>query len=145
MKRFTAFRKSISQHGTHTIYQRNPDDAPQYEGVIFNDGTVALRWLTAAKSTSIFPTLMDMLLVHGHPEYGTEFTWHDGPEPAEWTRMKQVYAATMGTVQPKKAKKKHTAKCPRCLTEIVRSRAFAAIACPSCENEGITIQLKSAA
>lgn len=85
MKRFTAYRRAISQRDTHTAYQKNPDDVPQFEGVIWTDGTVTLRWLTACRSTSVWANLEDMLNIHGHPEYGTEIVWHDQQEaPAEW-------------------------------------------------------------
>lgn len=40
IERFTAYRRNISERGTHTEYQRNPDDAPQFEGVIWSDGSV---------------------------------------------------------------------------------------------------------
>jgi len=85
VKRFTAYRRAISQRDTHTAYQKNPDDVPQFEGVIWTDGTVTLRWLTACRSTSVWANLEDMLNIHGHPEYGTEIVWHDQQEsPAEW-------------------------------------------------------------
>src|SRR5215472_2582134 len=32
----------------------NPPDEPQFEGVIFSDGTVVLRWLTAYRSHSVW-------------------------------------------------------------------------------------------
>lgn len=85
MKRFTAYRRNLAERGTHTELQRNADDEPQFEGVIWTDGTVTLRWLTACKSTSVWNNLEDMLNIHGHPEYGTEIIWHDGVEPEEWT------------------------------------------------------------
>jgi len=84
MKRFTAYRRNISQRATHNEYQRNPDDVPQFEGVIWTDGSVTLRWLTACKSTSVWASLYECLTIHGHPEYGTEIEWHDGPAPIEW-------------------------------------------------------------
>ena len=87
IKRFTAFRKNLSERGTHTSEQANPDSMPQYEGVIWSDGTVTLRWLTAAASTSVWKNLQEMLLIHGHPEYGTEIIWHDGEEPEEWSKL----------------------------------------------------------
>lgn len=93
MKRFTVYRRAISERGTHDETQRNADEAPQFEGVIFSDGTVCLRWLTAARSHSVWSTLEDMLAIHGHPEYGTEIEWHDGDAPEEWTRRLQQFAA----------------------------------------------------
>ena len=89
MKRFTAYRRQLSTYegSAHTHYQKNNDDEPQYEGVIFSDGTVAIRWLTPCASTSVWPDLMTMLRVHGHPEYGTDIVWHDGDQPDEWTQI----------------------------------------------------------
>lgn len=84
IQRFTAYRRNLSERGTHTEQQRNADDEPQYEGVIWTDGTVTLRWLTACASTSVWSTIKDMLDIHGHPEYGTEIIWHDGEAPAYW-------------------------------------------------------------
>lgn len=85
MKRFTAYRRNISQRQTHNTLQRNADDEPQFEGVIFSDGSVAIRWLTACRSTSVWASLKDCLSIHGHPEYGTEIVWHDHEEmPKEW-------------------------------------------------------------
>ena len=36
------------------------------EGVVFDDGTVVLRWLTEVKSTVIFESIEDVESVHGH-------------------------------------------------------------------------------
>lgn len=84
MQRFTVYRRNLSERGTHTTLQANPDDSPQYEGVVWTDGTVTLRWLTACKSHSVWASLSDVLNIHGHPEYGTVIEWHDGPAPQEW-------------------------------------------------------------
>jgi hypothetical protein len=62
----------------------NPPDEPQFEGVVFRDGTVVLRWLTEFRSHSVWASLDDMLAIHGHPEYGTRLEWLDG-KPAEST------------------------------------------------------------
>jgi len=74
MKTFTVYRRIIPEH--HNEDQTNPPDDPQFEGVVFTDGTVAVRWLTAKKSTSVWGSMADLLAVHGHPEYGTEVVWH---------------------------------------------------------------------
>lgn len=87
MQRFTAYRRSISTRDTHTHYQKNPDDVPQFEGVIWTDGTVTLRWLTACRSHSVWDNIEDMLNIHGHPEYGTEIIWHDGNPPTAWEKQ----------------------------------------------------------
>ena len=96
MKRFTAYRRNISDRSTHTEFQKNPDDAPQFEGVIWTDGSVTLRWLTACKSTSVWASLHDCLLIHGHPEYGTEIEWHDGGAPVEWTTQVALWREKSG-------------------------------------------------
>lgn len=46
-----------------------------YEGVVFDDGTVVLRWLTQFRSHSVWSSYEDFYQVHGHPEYGTEIKW----------------------------------------------------------------------
>lgn len=77
MKRFTVFRRGDIS-ATHDSNTANPPDQPQFEGVVFSDGKVAIHWLTAVRSTSIFDSLEQLQLVHGHPEYDTEWVWHDG-------------------------------------------------------------------
>lgn len=84
MFRFTAYRRAISGRDTHTALQKNADDVPQFEGVIWTDGSVTLRWLTACRSTSVWANVEDMLNIHGHPEYGTDIIWHDAPAPQVW-------------------------------------------------------------
>ncbi|MGH3300397.1 MAG: hypothetical protein ACRDOK_01740 [Streptosporangiaceae bacterium] len=51
---------------------------PDYEGVIFSDGTVVIRWLTAFRSHSVWTSWKDFYQVHGHPEYGTVIEFRDG-------------------------------------------------------------------
>ena len=36
------------------------------EGVVFGDGTVALRWRSETASTVLWSSLVDALTVHGH-------------------------------------------------------------------------------
>ena len=78
MKAFTVYRPNVPV--THTADQKNAPDMPQYEGVIFSDGSVAVRWLTACKSTSIWSCWEDLEKVHGHPEYGTIVVWREVEE-----------------------------------------------------------------
>jgi hypothetical protein len=52
-------------------------EAPDYEGVIFSDGTVVCRWLTQYRSHSVWTSWNDFYHVHGHPEYGTRIEWLD--------------------------------------------------------------------
>ncbi|MFE4527047.1 hypothetical protein ACFRMO_07595 [Streptomyces anulatus] len=35
-------------------------------GVIFHDGTVAMRWMTGLSSTAIYSSIDDVLTIHGH-------------------------------------------------------------------------------
>lgn len=91
IQRFTAYRLDMDDRETHNENQKNPESEPQYEGVIFSDGTVALRWLTPLASTSVWPDLATALGVHGHPEYGTDIVWHDAPAPNEWLALLQAH------------------------------------------------------
>lgn len=76
MKRFQGYRPAppaeYYDNGT-----ANPPDEVQYEGVVFTDGSVALRWRTAFRSTSVWSSYDDFYQVHGHPEYGTRIEWLD--------------------------------------------------------------------
>lgn len=54
-----------------------------YEGIIFSDGTVVLRWLTAFKSHSVWDSFTSFYRVHGHPEYGTVIEFADGLDMPE--------------------------------------------------------------
>ncbi len=87
IQRFTAYRRDIEARVTHTEKQRNSNNEPQFEGVIWSDGTVTLRWMTACRSTSVWQSMEDCLAVHGHPEYGTHIVWHDGDEHPVWRRQ----------------------------------------------------------
>ena len=91
MKRFTAYRRNISKRETHSMLMKNPDDQPQFEGVIWTDGTVSVRWLTPIRATSVWDSLYDLLMIHGHPEYGTVIEWHDDFIPKEWTDIVKAY------------------------------------------------------
>lgn len=90
--RFTAYRRQLSNTGTHKGVIANPDDQPQYEGVVFSDGTTVIKWLTQAGGTSTFATLEKALATHGHPEYGTDIVWHDGAAPEEWKHQLIAHA-----------------------------------------------------
>ena len=74
MRTFTMYRHNVPD--THDENQANPPDEPQFEGVVFTDGTVALRWRTAKASVSVWDSLDDMLAIHGHPEYDSELVWY---------------------------------------------------------------------
>ncbi len=76
MRRFVCYRPQppaeYYEQGT-----ANPPDEPQFEGVVFSDGTVAIRWLTQFRSHSVWASWADAEAVHGHPEYGTRIEWLD--------------------------------------------------------------------
>jgi len=36
------------------------------EGIVFSDGHVALRWLTATASTAVYDDIADVEHIHGH-------------------------------------------------------------------------------
>lgn len=87
MIRFTAYRRNISSSDRHNEITRNPDDEPQFEGVVFSSGRVVINWLTPAGGLSIFDSLEAALATHGHPEVGTQIVWHDGAMPEEWAQQ----------------------------------------------------------
>lgn len=63
-------------------------ETPDYEGVMFADGTVVVRWLTEFRSHSVWASWDDFYQVHGHPEYGTVIKWYrmvDEPETMSGT------------------------------------------------------------
>lgn len=76
MKRFRGYRPSPPPEYLEKGVAA-PLDEVQYEGVVFTDGTVALRWRTAYRSTSLWASYDDFYQVHGHPEYGTIIEWLD--------------------------------------------------------------------
>lgn len=59
----------------------NAGDTPDYQGVMFDDGTVVIRWLTQYRSHSVWNSWNDFYQVHGHPEYGTRIQFHEWPPP----------------------------------------------------------------
>lgn len=48
------------------------------QGVIFDDGTVAMRWLSSSASTAVYTRLGDVLSIHGHG--GSTRVVFDAPE-----------------------------------------------------------------
>lgn len=77
--RFIGYRPRVPANYIEGGYGNLPDE-PQYEGVVFSDGTTVLRWLTKYRSTSVWPTFEEMEQVHGHPDYDTYIEWLDGPD-----------------------------------------------------------------
>jgi hypothetical protein len=74
MRRFRVYRKSPPQ-GYREGGTANAPDEPQFEGVVFSDGSVCVRWLTAYRSHSVWASLEDLEKVHGHPEYESRWEW----------------------------------------------------------------------
>lgn len=58
----------------------NDSDVAQFEGVVFSDGKVVQRWLTASRSIVVWDSFDDLKTVHiyAHPDYGTRIEWSDG-------------------------------------------------------------------
>jgi hypothetical protein len=46
------------------------------EGVVFTDGTVALRWTVELQSTALYDSVDDLLAIHGH-DGSTHVQWVD--------------------------------------------------------------------
>jgi hypothetical protein len=76
IRRFEVFRLSPPA-GYFEAGAANPPDEVQYEGVVFSDGTVCVRWLTEFRSHSIWASLTDLENIHGHPEYDSTWRWLD--------------------------------------------------------------------
>lgn len=55
----------------------NAGETADYEGVVWSDGTVSVRWLTAYRSHVVWPDYETFYAVHGHPEYGTRIEWYE--------------------------------------------------------------------
>jgi len=73
MKLFTGYRENPPPFG-------NPPDQPQFEGVVFEDGTVVTKWLTEVKSMHTYADWDSFWKIGG---FGTEIHWvqigYDGP------------------------------------------------------------------
>jgi hypothetical protein len=74
VRTFTVYRRSAPAEYTAAGIA-NPPDEVQFEGCLFNDGTVCIRWLTEFRSVSVWDSLESLERVHGHPEYETEWVW----------------------------------------------------------------------
>lgn len=55
-------------------------DQVQFEGVVFWDGTVAIRWRTPTTSMSFWESMEALKRVHiyAHPDYGTKIVYSNG-------------------------------------------------------------------
>lgn len=74
MRGFIGFRPDAPDGYVDGGYA-NPANEPQYQGVVFDDGTVVVRWLTEHRSHSVWSSFDEFWAVHGHPEYGTRIEW----------------------------------------------------------------------
>lgn len=81
MKTFTVYRTKARQVVNEFEQNNyNEPDVPQFEGIEFWDGTVAIRWHTETRSVSFWNNMEDLKKVHiyAHPDYGTRIEWSDG-------------------------------------------------------------------
>lgn len=46
------------------------------EGVVFSDGTCAMRWRTSTASTGFYDSVEDLIIIHGHGGK-TQVVYHD--------------------------------------------------------------------
>lgn len=76
IRRFECYRPNPPE-GYREQGVANAPEEVQFEGVVFSDGTVCIRWLTQFRSHSVWQSWDDVEKVHGHPEYGTEIRWLD--------------------------------------------------------------------
>lgn len=76
MKRFVVYRPNPPENYVKEGYA-NPPDQIQLEGVVFENGRVAICWRTETFSISIWDSFEDFQKIHGHPEYGTKIVWLD--------------------------------------------------------------------
>ena len=81
MKIFTVYRtkaRTVVNESEKNNYREG--DLPQFEGIVFHDGSVAIRWFTETKSMSYWASMEDLKKVHiyAHPDYGTRIEWSDG-------------------------------------------------------------------
>lgn len=80
IRTFVGYRPKVPEHYIEGGFG-NPPAEPQYQGVVFDDGTVAIRWLTDFRSTSLWVDFATFEAVHGHADYATKIVWDD---TAEW-------------------------------------------------------------
>jgi len=81
METFTVYRTKAREVVNEIERENYRDgDLPQFEGVVFHDGRVAIRWFTETKSVSFWDSMEDLKRVHiyAHPDYGTRIEWSSG-------------------------------------------------------------------
>lgn len=79
MRRFRVYRQNPPDSYRASGWANAPGE-PQFEGVVFSDGSVCVRWLTRVASHSLWASFADLDAVHGgqgHPEYQTRTEWED--------------------------------------------------------------------
>jgi hypothetical protein len=89
---FTGYRPEAAALGKHGPTTLNDGDQPQYQGVVFADGTTVIRWLTALRSHSTWDDFATFFGVHGHPEYGTVIVWNGAAPPEADQVIRAAYA-----------------------------------------------------
>lgn len=75
MKAFYGYRAKPPERYRDEGFANAPED-PQFHGVEFDDGTVAVRWLTNFRSVSFWNSFSEFEHVHGHSDYETEIVWY---------------------------------------------------------------------
>lgn len=77
MRTFTGFRPNPPAEYSEKGITNASDELADYEGCIYSDGTVVIRWLTQYRSHSVWACWDDFYRVHGHEEYGTKILFAD--------------------------------------------------------------------
>jgi len=77
MKRFIGIRRNPPADYIEKGYTNGPD-RPDYEGVVFSDGTTVVRWLVQPNTShSVWSKFEHFEAIHGHSEYGSIIEWMD--------------------------------------------------------------------
>ena len=88
MKAFRVYRDTPPKSYEATGLSNLSSD-PDFEGVIFSDGSVAVRWRTLYASHVIWPDWRTLYMVHiePHQNYGTRVEFS---EISDWIRSEPV-------------------------------------------------------
>jgi|SRR5690242_16468262 len=101
MKAFRGFRDNPPlNYSAHDAGLTILGAVADYQGVVFEDGTVAVRWLTRFRSTVFWPDYDTFYAVHGHPEYGTRIDWFNLVPDLEGRLVEVPICSMRGCVQP---------------------------------------------
>lgn len=106
---FVGYRPDAAALGKHSADTLNTPELPQYQGVIFADGTCVMRWLTVKRSWSVWDSFAEAFAVHGHPEYGTRIVWPSGEAPRD---ALEVIATAVEELERKRAQEAEVAAAP---------------------------------